>query len=99
MVKVTPAGGAENAKVQPACRRAYSAEPAYTQGDWPAPTTGAQSPRARLQYSAVKRMNMRWPVPLPGMLALTPIALGAPAVSQMFTVAHSSGVSDFLAIP
>jgi RNA polymerase sigma-70 factor, ECF subfamily len=43
-------------------------------------------------------MYMRWPVPLPGMLARTPIESGAAFVSQMFTVAHSLGVIDALAI-
>jgi RNA polymerase sigma-70 factor, ECF subfamily len=44
-------------------------------------------------------MNMRWPESLPGMPARTPIELGAPAVSQMFTVAQSSGVLDTVAMP
>ena len=33
-------------------------------------------------------MYMRWRVPLPGMLALTPIVSGALAVSQTLTVAQ-----------
>jgi RNA polymerase sigma-70 factor, ECF subfamily len=55
------------------------------------PATGAQSWRERLQYSALKRMYMRWRVALPGMLARIPIESGARAVSQMLTVAQSSG--------
>ena len=99
MVKVTPAGGAANLKVHPACLRLYCADPANTQGDTPVPATGAQSWRDRLQYWALKRMYMRWALPLPGMLARIPIESGASCVSQMFTVAQSSGVLEALAMP
>ena len=97
-MKVTPAGGAANSKVHPACLRAYSAEPANTQGETPVPATGAQSWRDRLQYWALKRMYMRCLVPFPGMLARTPIESGALAVSQMLTVAQSSGVFEAAAM-
>jgi hypothetical protein len=44
-------------------------------------------------------MNMRWRDALPGIPARTPIELGAPSVSQMFTVAQSRGVLDAGAMP
>jgi hypothetical protein len=65
----------------------------------PLPATGAQSWNARLQYSARKRMNMRWPEALPGMPARMPIESGDVAVSQMFTVAQGRDVPDALAVP
>jgi RNA polymerase sigma-70 factor, ECF subfamily len=99
IVNVTPVGGGANLNVQPAWRRSYRAGPAYTQGDTPLPATGAQASRERLQYSARKRMNMRWPDALPGIPARTPMELGAPSVSQMLTVAQSRGVLAALAMP
>jgi RNA polymerase sigma-70 factor, ECF subfamily len=65
----------------------------------PLPATGAQSWSARLQYSARKRMNMRWREALPGIPARMPIESGALAVSQMFTVAQSLEIADAVAIP
>ena len=47
----------------------------------------------------MKRMYMRWPLPLPGMPARMPMEFGVCGVSQMLTVAHSSGVCDAAAIP
>ena len=63
------------------------------------PPTAVQAWRERLQYSAVNLAHMRWSEPLPGMLARIPIESGSFAVSQMFTVAHSSRVLEALAMP
>src|ERR687892_2316801 len=50
IVKVTPSGGGAKWNVQPAWRRSYTAGPAETHGETPpAPATGAQSCRERLQ--------------------------------------------------
>jgi RNA polymerase sigma-70 factor, ECF subfamily len=81
--------GRLNAKVQPAWRERYRAEPASTQGEAPDPDTAVQRRLEGLQYWARKRMYIRCRSPLPGMLARTPILAGEPFERQEFTVAQS----------
>ncbi len=87
-----PVRGARTVKFRPFWRRLNFAEPAGTNPESPAGPMLRHSSSAWSKYCSSKRMNIASPaMPEPGIEPRMPTVSGCSSVSQMFTVAQSSG--------